>query len=277
MIITAEIFVPTAQEAEATASTLSAGILSTPTTLQGALRAGFERDGLSVGMVEVEAISVAPQLGETTRMALATSQEGNVGGSGSNGGLSTVMAMVVVGLGSASLACLLGCGLLYVVRCRKRGRSDQQPDARKGIAPIGRGAPLTVFAPSGKDRAIDTMGSTAANNQMHQEELEGAIEMTSGAAQPLPRTNGSLTSAGGELEMLPVQSPMMTLPPLHTSHAAQRLPPPEVSPFPHPLGSPIVSPAVTPRLDTHREPASSSQPVTSPRAKWRDEDNSVYL
>ena len=72
--------------------------------------------------------------------------------------------------------------------------------------------PLTVFAPSGKDRAIDTMGSTAANNQMHQEELEGAIEMTSGAAQPLPRTNGSLTSAGGELEMLPAQSPMMTLP-----------------------------------------------------------------
>ena len=70
---------------------------------------------------------------------------------------------------------------------------------------------------------------------------------------------------------------MMTLPPLHTMHAAQRLPPPEVSPFPHPLGSPIVSPAVTPRLDTYREPASSSQPVTSPRAKWRDEHNSVYL
>jgi hypothetical protein len=75
---------------------------------------------------------------------------------------------------------------------------------------------------------------------------------------------------------------MMTLPPLHTMHAAQRLPPPEVSPFPHPLGSPIVSPAVTPRLvtprlDTYREPASSSQPMTSPRAKWRDEDKSVYL
>ena len=34
VIITAEIFVPTARQAEATASTLSAGILSTPTTLQ---------------------------------------------------------------------------------------------------------------------------------------------------------------------------------------------------------------------------------------------------
>ena len=62
-------------------------------------------------------------------------------------------------------------------------------------------------------------------------------------------------------------------------HAAQRLPPPEVSPRAphHLLGSPVVSPVVSPRFDSYREPASSGQPMTSPRAEWRDEGDSVFL
>ena len=126
------------------------------------------------------------------------------------------------------------------------------------------------------------------------------------------------TLTGGELEMLPAQSPMMALPTnmatqvelearqqelqareqelqatceareqelqaredkLKKMHAAQRLPPPEVSPRAphHPLGSPVVSPVVSPRFDSYREPASSGQPMTSPRAEWRDEGDSVFL
>ena len=111
-------------------------------------------------MVEVEAISGAPQLGETTRMALTASQEGSDGSGGtSNGGLSTVMAIVVAG--SALLACVLGCGLLLclVVRCRKRGRADLQPDARKGIAPTG--------ALSNNDGAIAIMSPTTAVSYTH--------------------------------------------------------------------------------------------------------------
>ena len=72
------------------------------------------------GMVEVEAISVAPQLGETTRMALTASQEGNEGSS-SSGGLSDMMLMVIAG--SSSLIGVLGCGILLILilRCRRRG------------------------------------------------------------------------------------------------------------------------------------------------------------